>query len=171
MSERLHARVSVGAYIPAFAPRLATALIGCAAALTLVPAPFGLFGALFAILGAVFPAALGAWGCALVIALAQLARTPSVTDWHPYAVLAAVHLLHVVGSLAIVVEPGGVLQLRTLRTPLLRWLAIQVPAQAVLALALLLASSGPAVLPLPGVFAALAATCVAVLVVLVIRRR
>jgi hypothetical protein len=54
---------------------------------------------------------------------------------------------------------------------MLGWLAIQVPAQAVLAVALLVTSSGVPALPLPGLFAAFAAACVALLVVLVIRRR
>ena len=171
MSERLHARISAGAYVPAFTPRFAAALLGSAAALTLVPAPFGYFGAALAILGAIFPGALGTWGCALVIALAQLARVPSVGDWHPYVTLAVVHLLHVIGSLSVVVAPGGVLQVRALRSPLLGWLAIQVPAQAVLVVALLVASSNVPALPLPGVFAAFAAACVALLVVLAIRRR
>jgi hypothetical protein len=171
MSERLHARISAGAYVPGFTPRLAAALLGSAAALTLVPAPFGYTGAAFAILGGIFPGALGTWACALVIALAQLARVPSAADWHPYATLATVHLLHVIGSLSIVVAPGGVLQLRALRPPMLGWLAIQAPAQAVLAVALLVTSSGVPALPLPGLFAAFAAACVALLVVLVIRRR
>ncbi|MGA0565926.1 hypothetical protein ACO2Q7_01180 [Rathayibacter sp. KR2-224] len=171
MSERLHATVSAGVCIPGFAPRLAVALIGCSAALTLVPGPFGYVGVALAILGALFPGTLGAWGCALVIVLAQLARSPSVTDWHPYLMLAVAHLLHVLGALAIVVEPGGVLQLRALRRPLLRWAAIQLPAQCVLAAALLVAGSGAPHLPLPGIFAAIAALCVAALVVLVIRRR
>ena len=75
------------------------------------------------------------------------------------------------GSLSVVVAPGGVLQVRALRSPLLGWLAIQVPAQAVLVVALLVASSNVPALPLPGVFAAFAAACVALLVVLAIRRR
>jgi hypothetical protein len=170
MSERLHARISAGAYVPGFTPRLAAALLGSAAALTLVPAPFGYVGAALAILGGIFPGALGTWACALVIALAQLPRVPSAADWHPYVTLAVVHL-HVIGSLSVVVAPGGVLQVRALRAPLLRWLAIQVPAQAVLVVALLVASSGVPALPLPGVFAAFAAACVALLVVLVITRR
>ncbi|GAB3796798.1 hypothetical protein GCM10028798_07250 [Humibacter antri] len=171
MSERLHAKISVGAPLPGFAPRLAIALVGGVAALLLVPAPFGYLGLAFAILGALFPATLAAWGCALVIALTQLARTPEPGDWHPYATLAVIHLLHVIGSLSIVVEPGGVLQGRVLRGPLLGWLALQVPAQGVLVAVLLLASAQPIPLPLPGVFAAVGAVCIGALVVLIIRRR
>lgn len=171
MSERLHATISVGAHLPGFVPRLAVALVGGGAALLLVPAPFGYLGLALALLGALFPATLAAWGCALVIALAQLARAPEPADWHPYAALAVVHLLHVIGALSIVVEPGGVLHMRALRGPFLHWLAIQVPAQCVLLAVLFLASAHPLPPSLPGAFAAVGAVCVGVLVVLVIRRR
>lgn len=171
MSERLHARISVGPHLPGFAPRLAIALVGGVAALFLVPVPFAYLGLALAILGALFPATLAVWGCALVIALAQLGRVPEPTDWHPYVTLAVAHLLHVIGALSIVVEPGGVLQARVLRRPLLGWVAVQVPAQCVLVAVLIFASAHSMLLPLPGAFAAVGAVCAGALVVLVIRRR
>jgi hypothetical protein len=170
MSERLHARISAGAVVPGFVPRLVVALLGTAAAVVLVPAPFGYLPAALAVVGALFPATLGAWGCALVVALAQLARAPDAADWHPYAVLTIVHLLIVFGALSIVVEPGGVMQLRVLARPMVRWLLVQVPAQCVLIVALMLGRDR-ALLPLPGAFAAAGAVCAVVIVVLVIRRR
>lgn len=169
MSERLHARIASGAVVPGFAPRLAIALIGSTAAIVLVAEPFGYVGAAMAIVSALYPATLGAWGCGLVLALAQLARAPDAADWHPYAVLATVHLLHVLGALSIVVEPGGVLQLRALGRPFRRWLLVQLPAQCVLAVALVLGSART-VLPVPGAYAAAAAICAVAIVVLVIRR-
>lgn len=171
MSERLHATVSIGAYLPGFLPRVVSALLGSAAALVLVPGPFGYLGIALAVVGAVFPATLGTWGCALVIALAQLGRAPVAADWHPYATLAIVHVLHVLSSLAIVVEPGGVLQLRALKRPALGWLAIQVPAQVVLIVVLLVGSTHVVPAAVSGIFAAVAAACVGTVVVLVVRRR
>lgn len=170
MSERLHARISAGSVVPGFAPRLAVALLGTTASIVLVPAPFGYLGAGLAIVGALFPATLGAWGCALVVALAQLARHTDAADWHPYAVLGIVHLLLVLAALSIVVEPAGVLQVRALARPMVRWVLVQVPAQCVLIVTLMLGPARP-VLPLPGAFAAAGAICAVVIVVLVIRRR
>ncbi|GAB3387634.1 hypothetical protein GCM10027568_07560 [Humibacter soli] len=174
MSDRLHARVSAGPVIPGLSPRIAIALIGCGAALTVMPTPFSYLAVALALLGALFPATLAAWGCALVLGLAALARTPDPTDWRFYVTLAVVHLLHVLGALALVVEPGGSLQMRALARPLRRWLVVQVPAQAVLALVLVIAGSS-AVHGLPpqtlGIFAVIAAACVAAIMVLTLRRR
>ncbi|WP_243063005.1 hypothetical protein [Humibacter sp. RRB41] len=172
MSDRLHARISAGVLIPGVSPRLAGALIGCAAALTMMPEPFSYIAMALALVGALFPSTLATWGCALALALTQLARTPDAGDWRPYVTLAVVHLLHVIGALALVVEPGGSLQVRALLRPLRRWLVLQLPAQAVLALVLAFSgTNAPRGLPTAGVFAVIAAACVAAIVVLTLRRR
>ena len=176
MSERLHARVVAGASVPALTPRLAAALIGCAAALTMMPAPFSYLAAALAVLGALFPTTLATWGCALALALTQLSRTPDVQDWRPYVTLAVVHLLHVLGTLSLVVDAGGSLQTRALLRPLRRWLVLQVPAQALLVLVLALmrtrlANALPFSVSVTGVFAVIASVCVAAIVVLTLRRR
>lgn len=172
MSRERRAVIHAGLCVPAMAPRVLSLVIGGTAAVLLVPEPFAVIGVALAVLGAVIPASLGVWGTAAVIALAQLAHAPDAADWHPYAALACVHLLHVVGAIAFVVEPTGTMQVRVFARPLLRWVTIQVPAQVVLAAALALSSSGMARSSwLPGVFALVAAAAVAVFVVVLLRRR
>ena len=172
MSERLHARVHAGIVVPGPALRLATAVIGSAAALTMMPEPFSYVAIVLALLGALFPATLATWGCALALALTQLARAPEITDWRPYLTLAVVHLLHVIGALALVVEPGGSFQARILVRPFRRWLLLQVPAQALLAVTLALSAAHPVHdLPAAGIFAVVAAVGVAVIVIITLRRR
>ncbi|NNC10521.1 hypothetical protein HII28_01285 [Planctomonas sp. JC2975] len=169
---RPHSVIAIGAWMPSITPRLLVALVGGAASFLLVPEPFTVISAGLALLGTVLPASLAAWGAALVIGLAQLARPADAADWHPYAVLAVVHLLHVLGAMTLVVEPVGRMQVRALGRPLRRWIVIQVPTQAVLAATLVLSSSGglrSAVLP--GVFAVLAVLAVGVAAFLVVRRR
>jgi hypothetical protein len=171
MSPR-RAVVRAGLRIPAVLPRLLAVLIGGVAAIVMVPEPFAAIAAGLAVLAAVIPGSLASWGTALIVALTQLARAPDAADWHPYATLAIVHLLHVLGAIAIVVEPVGSMQLRIFARPLLRWAIIQVPAQAVLAVVLMLSSEGSLRSPwLPGVFAVVAAAAVAAVVVLLLRRR
>ncbi|MHA7986474.1 hypothetical protein ACX9R5_11755 [Rathayibacter sp. CAU 1779] len=169
---RPHSVITIGTWMPSLTPRLLVALIGGSASLLLVPEPFAVVSAALALLGAVLPASLAAWGTALVIGLAQLARPADAADWHPYAVLAVVHLLHVLGAVTLVVEPFGRMQVRALARPLTRWIVIQVPAQAVLAATLVLTTSGALRTPvLPGVFAVLAVLAVGVAAFLVVRRR
>ena len=172
LHERQHAHVDAGLCVPGLTPRIAVAVIGVAGALLLLPAPFSYLAGLFAVLDAVIPASLGAWVTAAFIAFGQLARTPDAADWRPYAALAVVHLLHVLGALALVVEPFGRMQLRVFARPLRRWLLVQIPAQAVLVGALLIeAYGGLKVGPASGAFAIVAAAGVAVIAVLIIRRR
>jgi len=188
MSERLHTRVDAGAIVPGFLPRAAVAIIGAGAGFLLAPAPFSFIAAALAVAGALFPVMLGAWGCALVLALAQLGRAPDALDWRAYAALATVHLLPVLGALATVVEPSGALQLAALWRPLRRWLAIQVPAQVVLAVVLVASdvfgSGGPGdaatrwagrhaliVAPVAGVVALVAVAAIVAFVAAIVRRR
>lgn len=164
--------VRAGIRVPAVLPRLLTALVGGTAAMLLVPEPFASIAAGLAVLAAVVPGSVAIWGTAAIIGLAQLARAPDALDWRPYAALASVHLLHVLGAIAIVVEPTGSMQLRVFSRPLLRWAVVQVPAQAALSIALALSSAGTLRSAwVPGVFAVAAVAAVAAVIVLLLRRR
>ena len=170
--ERQHAHVDAGFCVTGLAPRIAIVVVGATGSLLLIPAPFSFIAVVFALLGAVLPTSLGTWIAAALIGFAQLARTPDASDWRPYAALAGVHLLHVIGSLTLVVDPFGRMQLRVFARPLRRWILIQLPAQAALAIVLLIeASHGIHPGVLSGLFAIVAAVALGVIAVLIIRRR
>lgn len=172
MTTQSKTRIRAGVSVPALTPRVLTLVVGTGAALLLVPEPFTVIAIGLAVLGTVLPSSLACWGVAVIVGLSQLGRPPDAAGWQPYLTLAVVHLLHVLGAIAFVVEPLGTMQLRVFGRPLLRWIAIQAPAQAVLATVLALSSAG--VLRsswLPGVFAVVAAAAVGAVVVLLLRRR
>ncbi|MDL9981570.1 hypothetical protein [Microbacterium candidum] len=131
-------RLRVYGGMPGWVPRAASVVLALSAFALMAP-PYAIIAVALAVVGALVPGWLGTWGCAMVIGFAQLSRPEDAADWRPYVTLAVVHLLHVLGALSIVVPWRSVLEARALRRPLLRWLAIQVPAQAALA-AVLLAS-------------------------------
>jgi hypothetical protein len=163
---RLRADVVAGAVLPGALPRAAVVALACTA-FALVPLPAAVIAVAFAVVAAVVPASLGAWAAALAIGLGQLAHPADPSDWRSYAALAVVHLLHVIGGMAMVVDPWGRMQVRALRRPLLRWLWIQLPAQAVLAAVLLVphapfAGAG-------GAFAIAAAVCLCAAAVVIVR--
>lgn len=165
MSGRLRARISAGPVMPGIVPSVLVVLVSCLA-FALIPLVPALIAVALAVVAAVVPSSMAAWGAAILIGFGQLAHPAALGDWRSYAALAVVHLLHVLGALAIVVDPRGLMQVRVLRRPLLRWLWIQLPAQALLA----------AVLALPrvrvndgGGFAVAAAVCLCVAAVAVVR--
>jgi hypothetical protein len=167
--------VHAGWCVPGVAPRILVAVVGVAASLLLVPSAFAPVAAGLAVVAAIAPRTLAAWGTIAIIGLAQLAHPVGASDWRPYATVAVLHLLHVLAALSLVVEPRGRLQARAFRRPLRRWLLVQLPAQAVLAAALLLSPvlcggvhvDGVAA----GILAALAAIAVGLIAVLLFRRR
>ncbi|KHK96884.1 hypothetical protein LK09_13625 [Microbacterium mangrovi] len=165
MNGPLRARVAAGPLVPGVLPALLVVAVSCAA-FALIPLVPALIAVALAVVGAVIPSSLAAWGAALMIGFGQLAHPPAVDDWRSYAALAVVHLIHVLGGLAMVVDPRGTMQARVLRRPLLRWLWIQLPAQAVLAAVLLLprvpVNDG-------GGFAVAAALCLCAAAVVVVR--
>jgi hypothetical protein len=166
--------IRAGRSVPALTPRLLVVAVTSAAAVTLVPEPFTFVAVALALLGAVFPHTLGTWGAAVVIGLSALSHAPDAGDWHLYAMVAVVHLLHVLGAMTLIVEPVGDLQLRTFVRPLRRWLVLQVPAQLVLALALLLqplARTAAVSATIAGTAAIAAAVAVTVIAVVMMRRR
>ncbi|HKT56903.1 MAG TPA: hypothetical protein VJR25_09030, partial [Microbacterium sp.] len=116
---------------------------------------------------ALVPTSLGAWGAALVTGVGQLAHPAVAGDWRVHVALAVVHLLHVLGGFAMFLDTRGAMQLRTLRRALLRWLWIQLPAQALLTVVLAVPR-----LPLTGdggVLAVVAGVCLCAVAVIVVR--
>jgi len=165
MTAKLHATVDAGTVLPGMLPRAAIVVVSCAA-FALVPLPAAVFAVMLALVAALVPASLAAWGAALVIGLGQLAHPADAGDVRSYAALAVVHLLHVLAALAMVVDVRGGLQLRALRRPLLRWLWIQLPAQALLAAVL---SVQRLAVPIDGgLFAIVAAACVCAAAVVIV---
>jgi hypothetical protein len=135
---------------------------------TVAPAPYAVTAAVLAVIGAVFPATLATWGTGLVIALAQLLHpAAAAADLRPYAVLALVHALHVLGGLCLVLPRRGRVQVRALAHPARRWLIVQLIAQPVLAAALF-AQQAPlrTILPATAVVVVTAACAVAVVLLL-----
>jgi hypothetical protein len=140
-----------------------------ASAFAFMDPPYAVIAVALAVVGAFAPGSLATWGCALVIGLAQLARPADATDWRPYATLAVVHLLQVLGALTMVVPWRSRMQVRVLRRPLVRWTVIQVPAQGVLTGVLFASAALRGVhvfdAPTGALFAVAAAACVGLIAV------
>lgn len=151
--------------IPAVSVRVAVVVVACAA-FALVPVPYALLAVGLAVLGAVLPASLGAWGVILTVGLAQLTHPAALADWRVYATLAVVHALHVLGGWSLAVPWRGRMHVDVMRRPARRWLTIQVPAQGVLA-GLLSLQNLPVHDVVPaGAVVVTASICVVVIVVL-----
>jgi hypothetical protein len=168
----VRSRFIVPGGVPGVVPRVAAVALALSAFAFMAP-PYAVIAVALAVIGAFVPGSLGTWGCALMIGLAHLSHSADVADWRPYATLAVVHLLHVVGGLAMVVPWRARIQARALRAPLARWAAIQVPAQVVL-VGVLFASTSLRKehlfdAPTAAVFAVVAAVCLAVIAVLLVR--
>ncbi|KRA23135.1 hypothetical protein ASD65_00905 [Microbacterium sp. Root61] len=165
MNRYRHATVHAQATVPAVALRVAIVALG-ASAFVLVPFPMAWVAFALAVLGAIVPISVCTWASAAIIALAQLVGLPPALDLRPFAVLAIVHLLHVLGALTLVVDWRGTLQVRAVVPTVRRLLAIQIPAAAVLVVVL---AFGPWHLP-TGVAAivALCAGCAAAAAVLLV---
>ncbi|GAA4342435.1 hypothetical protein [Microbacterium rhizosphaerae] len=164
----LRSRFLVAGSVSGVVPRAAVVVVA-AAAFAFMDPPYAVIAVALAVVGAFAPGSLGTWGCALVIGLAPLARPADAADWRPYATLAIVHLLQVLGGLTMVVPWRSRMQVRVLRRPLVRWVLIQVPAQALLAAVLFASASLRGVrvfdAPTAALFAIVAAACVGLIAV------
>lgn len=142
---------SVRASIPHIGPSIPTATVpllflAVAAGLCLLvltsPSLLAI-GVLLALLGTLASNQMSTWLLLLVLGLSQLWRDSSVTDVVYYVLLAGVHLLHVLSSLARLLPWNGRMQVSTLARPLRRYLFTQVVLQPVAAGTLLAFSRGP----------------------------
>jgi hypothetical protein len=133
-----------GARIPGVAVRAAFAITGAVVALVdYGPNGWLAFGIVLAVAAAVAPETLIAWLLILFLVAGQLARHADLT-WRFLALLAGLHLLHVLASLALELPWRSWIQPAVFIAPLRRFVLIQIPTQllAVVALLLLAPSHG-----------------------------
>jgi hypothetical protein len=131
-------RPAPDALIPGITIRFAIVLVGIG--LTLVV--FGVsgwlaVGIILALLAAYAPEMLLAWLVVVFLAIGQLARQ-ATWSWHFLLLLAGLHLLHVLATMAIELPWQGWLQPAVFRAPLRRFVTIQIPSQLLALVALLL---------------------------------
>jgi len=151
--------------IPLVVLRVAGVVLA-AASFMLIPLPYAIVAVCLALVGALLPASLMTWGAIVVMTLSLLAH-PLALDGRAHALLLAVHLLHVLGGLALALPALGRLQLRALVGPGRRWLLLQLTAQALLLLAELAATHLPRLVPGPaGAVVIASALCVIAMVIL-----
>jgi hypothetical protein len=129
---------AAGARIPGFAVRAIFVIAGALLSLD----EYGLTGWLavgiaLSAAAAWSPRHLLAWALILFLAAGQLAHHPDLS-WRFLVLLAGLHLLHVLGMLALELPWRSWVQPVVFVAPLRRFLAIQVPSQLLAVLALLL---------------------------------
>jgi hypothetical protein len=128
----------VRARVPALAVRVTLVVV----ALALSVVDYGLNGwlaiAICLAVGAAWaPEYLLGWALILFLALGRLGHHAALT-WQFLVLLAGVHVLHVLAMLTLGMPPLSWVQPRALVAPLIRFVSIQVPTQALAVVALLL---------------------------------
>jgi hypothetical protein len=147
----------LGPRVPGFVPRLALAVVGVLLTVLCYSLPVWIvIGLTLTAFAAVLPRRLGAWALLLFLGASRLPHGTSPLGWQFLVLLAGLHLLHVIATQTLEIPPRCWVQLAVFRRPLLRFLAVQVPAQLVAALVLLLLAPDshghrPATLPFFGV--------------------
>jgi hypothetical protein len=132
-----------GARVPALAVRAVFVIAGLL--LSLVDYGFTgwlAVGIVLSVAAAWSPRLLLAWVLILYLAAGRLAHHASLS-WQFLVVLAGVHLLHVLGMLALELPWRSWVQPQLFVAPLRRFLVIQVPTQLLAILALLLLAPSP----------------------------
>lgn len=129
------ARASVpamGPCVPTATVHLAYLVVAAALCALVIEAPFWLaIGLLLACAGTFVPNLVHKGCVILVLGLSQLWREPSATDVVFYVLLAGVHLLYTIGSLARELPWQGRMQTRALMRPLQRFVLVQSVVQIV----------------------------------------
>jgi hypothetical protein len=129
---------AAGARVPGVAVRLV--LAGAGVLLTLVvygSSGWLAVGIIFSLLAAWAPEYLLAWVLIVFLALGQLSR-PAALSWQLLVLLAGVHLLHVLATLALGLPWRSWIAPSVFTRPLLRFFAIQIPAQLLAVVTLVL---------------------------------
>jgi hypothetical protein len=98
---------------------------------------WGVIGILLSLSAAWWPQNLLAWVLIVFLGLGELGHHAALT-WQLLVVLAGLHLLHVLGMLALELPWRSWVQPSVFIRPLLRFLAIQIPSQLLAVVALLL---------------------------------
>lgn len=164
---------AAGARIPALAVRIALVLVGALLSLLVYGTSGWLaLGVLLALFAAWQPEYLLAWLLIVFLAMGQLGHRATLS-WQLLALLAGIHLLHLLASLALMLPWRAWVQPAALMLSLLRFIAIQIPVQLVaVAALLLLAPSAHGQRPLIGpAFTVIGAAALAALALLLLRRR
>jgi hypothetical protein len=161
------------AQLPGLVVRVALAILGIL--LTLVvygSSGWVAVGVIFSLLAAWAPEYLLIWVVIVFLALGELARPPGLS-WQLLVLLAGVHLLHLLGTLALALPWKSWLEPRVFRRPLLRFVAIQIPVQLLAVVTLLLfAPNSHGHRPLTiAAFAIVGALALTGLTLLLLRRR
>lgn len=134
---RREERLTIGAAVPgALLPALAAVVAGIVAALLGMSAPWIAVATGAALLGGIVRMIGGAWIAAALLMIGLVAGEAS--SWRTAAVIAAVHLLQVLGSLMLVIPLRSWIALRALAPTGVRFLVIQLLSQAAGVLASLL---------------------------------
>jgi hypothetical protein len=161
------------ARIPGLTVRAALATVGIL--LTLVVyggSGWVAVGVIFSLLSAWAPEYLLSWVVVVFLALGELSR-PAGLSWQLLVLIAGVHLLHLLGMLALTLPWRSWLQPRLFERPLRRFIAIQIPAQLLaVATLLLFAPNAHGHRPLTvAEFTVIGAAALAGLTLLLLRRR
>lgn len=153
---RLRASVpAIGPWVPTATVHLAFLAVAAGLCLLVLEAPFWLGGGLLlAVAGTFASNVIPRWCVLSILGLSQLWREPSVTDVVFHLLLAGVHLLHVIGSLAGQLPWHGRMQMAAFVRPLQRFLLVQVVVQGIAIGALLVFGGGHGTLPGLSIFAA-----------------
>jgi hypothetical protein len=161
------------AWIPAPAVRVVLVLVGALLSLAVYGAGGWLaFGIVLALLAAWQPDYLLTWPLIVFLAIGQLDHRPTLS-WRVLVLLAGLHLLQLLASLALMLPWRAWVQPAVFKRPLLRFAAIQIPVQLLAVVALLLLAPnarGQRPLTAPE-FTVIGAAALAALALLLLRRR
>ena len=126
------------ARVPGVAVRLVLAIAGVVLTLVVYGSSGWLaVGIIFSLLAAWAPEYLLAWVLVVFLALGELSR-PAALSWQLLVLLAGVHMLHALATLALGLPWSSWIQPSVFKRPLLRFLAIQIPVQLLAVVTLLL---------------------------------
>jgi hypothetical protein len=172
MSELARPVPEIGGWIPGSVLRAALGVVGVLLCLDRFPQGFWFVVGLVLTGAAVaVPQWLTAWALLLLLGASQVLAQPSPHDGRFFLLLAGLHLLHVIAAQTLALPWRGRVQLAVLRRPLLRFVAIQAPVQAVAVAALTLLAPRPdggASIVLPAVGVAGAGALVVITVLLIV---
>jgi hypothetical protein len=164
---------AVDARIPGLAVRAALATVGILlTVLVYGSSGWVAVGVIFSLLSAWAPEYLLSWMLIVFLALGELGRPAGLT-WQLLVLIAGVHLLHLLGMLALALPWRSWLQPRAFERPLLRFIAIEIPVQLLAVAALLLfAPNAHGQRPLTvAAFSVVGAVALAGLALLLLRRK
>ena len=134
---RRNDRLSTERAFPSVVLRLALVVVVAVAAVVLIPVIGWQVLALAAVVvGVVFPPSFGGWIAIVCLAVGMLMSEPNI--WRAMLAVLVVHLVHVLSSLILVTSWRGRVVAATLRPTLRRLLVVQLIAQPLTVLVMLL---------------------------------